>query len=217
LTSLSTLASILIKSCVPKTWLWDRLGRQLGQNRLMSASWFALRVRAQHERVAATLLQYKGYEVFLPLYKSMRSWSDRSKEVHRPLFPGYVFWKCDSNNAGPLVLSTPGVLGIVRAGRTPLPVDSEEVKSLQSIDIHALAAQPWPYIRAGDRVRIEYGPLAGLEGVLVRADNAARILLSVTLLRRSVAIQVDASHLRPVREVSFSTAATAVATANFSA
>jgi len=171
--------------------------------------WFALRVQSRHERVIASSLYEKGYEVFLPLYRSKRRWSDRIKELELPLFPGYLFCRFDMQKRLP-ILVTPGILQIVGIGKSPHPVDDAEVSAVQTIVGARLHAEPWPYIRVGERVRIEYGPLTGLEGVLLGLKKPYRLVVTVSLLQRSVAVEIDRDWVTPIRSSSLTTLAAAV-------
>jgi len=137
----------------------------------------------------------------LPLYKSIRKWSDRVKELEQPLFPGYLFCKFDFQDRRPVV-TTPGVLQIVGYGRTAIPVSEQEIQALQLAVSSGIARQPWPYLEVGQRVRVIYGTLTGLEGILVNLKGNHRVVLSVSLLQRSVAMEVETSWLVPVEEES---------------
>ena len=159
--------------------------------------WYALRVRSRFENTVATHLRGRGYEPLLPLYKSQRRWSDRSKEIELPLFPGYVICKFNPLNRLP-ILSIPGIVHVVGIGRTPVPIDESEIAAIQAAVKSGLPSQPWPFLQVGQRVRIEYGPLCGLEGILSGFRGHQRLVLSVTLLQRSIAVQVDAAWVRPL-------------------
>ena len=152
--------------------------------------WFAIQVRTWTEKSVAAHLWCTGYESFVPLGKSRRRWSDRIKEVEIPLFPGYLFCRLDLHHRLP-VLQTPGVLQIVGIGKTPIPVDETEIAAIQSVLKSGLPAQPWPFLRVGQAVQIRYGPLSGLTGIIVDLKSEVRLVLSVSLLRRSVAVEVD--------------------------
>jgi transcription antitermination factor NusG len=156
--------------------------------------WFALQVRSCREKTATTYLQGEGYECFLPLGKSRRRWSDRIKVLEVPLFPGYVFCRLDPNNRLP-VLKTPGVIQIVGIGRTLIPVDDDEVAALQCVRNSGLSAQPWSFLQVGQTAQIEHGPLRGLTGIIVHIKSEYKLVLSVTLLQRSVAVEVDGAWL----------------------
>jgi transcription antitermination factor NusG len=153
-------------------------------------AWYALRVRSRHEDVVALHLHGRGYESFLPLYKSRRRWSDRFKEIELPLFPGYVFCRFDPLNRLP-ILTVPGIVHVVGVGRTPISIDQTEIAAIQAAVKSGLPRQPWPYLEIGHKVRIERGPLCGVEGILLGFRGRQRLVLSVTLLQRSVAVQVD--------------------------
>jgi transcription antitermination factor NusG len=162
-------------------------------------SWYALQVRSRKEGYVASQIQGQGYECLLPTYKSIRKWSDRIKEVEQPLFPGYLFCRFDFQNRRP-VITTPGVLQIVGYGRIAISVSDEEIQSLQLAVSSGMPKQPWPYLEVGQRVRVNYGTLSGLEGILVNVKGNHRVILSVTLLQRSVAMEVETSWLSVVKE-----------------
>jgi transcription antitermination factor NusG len=162
-----------------------------------SYPWFALQTKSRSENFVATQLRGKGYEPFLPVYKSRRRWSDRFKELELPLFPGYMFCRFHPLDRLP-ILVTPGVLQIVGAGKSPTPVDDAEIATIQTCIQSGLPRQPWPFPQIGQRVRVEYGPLRGLEGVLLSMKGGHRLVLSVTLLQRSVAVQLDESWVNPI-------------------
>jgi transcription antitermination factor NusG len=143
------------------------------------------------------MARQKGIEEFLPLYASRRRWSDRYKSVELPLFPGYIFCRLEAERRLPLLI-IPGVLHMVGAGKTPLPVEEAEIAALQVASESCLRAEPWPYLEAGQRVRLEDGPLTGIEGILIEARKHCRLVLSVTLLNRSVAVEIDRDWATPV-------------------
>jgi len=138
----------------------------------------------------ASRLEGQGFECFLPKYKSIREWSDRKKEVEQSLFPGYLFCRFEYSERRPVVV-TPGVLQVVGCRRTPVPVEDREIEALQLAVSSQVHSQPWPYLEMGERVRIHTGKLAGLEGILVNFKGNHRVVLSVSLLQRSVALEVD--------------------------
>lgn len=159
--------------------------------------WFALRVKSRCEKIVATMAHNKGYGEFLPLYQCRRRWSDRVKSVEIPLFPGYVFCRLDPACRLPL-LTIPGVLHFVGIGKTPVPIEDSEIAAIQAAVQSGLSAEPWPFLTVGQRVRLEDGPLAGLEGILSTAPNKQRIVVSVTLLKRSVAVAIERHWARPL-------------------
>jgi transcription antitermination factor NusG len=159
--------------------------------------WFALRVKPNYEKPVAVALRGKGFEEFLPLLRSRRQWSDRVKVVDAPLFPGYLFCRLNLEDRMPL-LTTPGFLYIVGVGKNPEPVDENEIQAIQSVLRSGLPVTPWPSLMVGQRVQLKYGPLRGLEGVLTKIANQHRIYVSVTLLKRSISVEVASEWIRPV-------------------
>jgi transcription antitermination factor NusG len=160
--------------------------------------WFALSVKPLREKYVGSVLAGKGFTQFVPLYHDRRRWSDRIKEIELPLFPGYLFCRLDPNNRLP-VLVTPFVKGIVGAGRTPIPVQDSEIEAIRTIVTYGQDALPWNFLPAGCPARIEEGPLQGLEGVLIEVKKRHRLVVSVTLLQRSVAVEVDRHWVTPMR------------------
>jgi transcription antitermination factor NusG len=152
--------------------------------------WFAILVRTSRERTASLLLENAGYECFVPTSKYLRRWSDRTKEVQVPLFPGYFFCRMNPHNRLP-VLMTPGVIQIVGVGKTPIPVEEEEIAAIQRVGRSGLPTMPWPYMQVGHTVRIEEGPLRGLTGIVFKIKSGMKLVLSVSLLQRSVAVEID--------------------------
>jgi transcription elongation factor/antiterminator RfaH len=154
--------------------------------------WYALQCWVRKEAMIVAQLQNQGFECLLPKYKSVREWSDRKKEVEQPLFPGYVFCRFEYSQRRPVIV-TPGVLQVVGYGRKPMPVEDREIEAIQIAMASELPSQPWPYLTVGERVRIHTGKLGGLEGILINFKGNHRVVLSVSLLQRSVALEVDLS------------------------
>jgi transcription antitermination factor NusG len=152
--------------------------------------WFAIRVKSQREKSVAAAIGSKGFEEFLPLYESRRRWSDRLKSRELPLFPGYVFCHIDPNGRLP-ILTIPSVLHFVGIGKTPAPIDESEIAAVQSAVRSGLRVEPSDYLEVGQCVRLEDGPLAGLEGILTEVRKQFRVVVSLTLLKRSVAVEID--------------------------
>jgi len=161
--------------------------------------WYAVRVRTRQEKLIASLLEHRSYKTFVPLRRGRRRWSDRMKEIEQALFPGYVFCRFDINRRLP-VLTTPGVLEVVGSGSAFIPVDEIEILNLQAVVASQICADPWPYQYIGQRVRVECGPLQGVEGFLQTVKTADRLILSVSLLQRSVAVEIDQRWVRPLEE-----------------
>lgn len=159
--------------------------------------WFALKVRARAEKTAETFLISRGFDVFCPTYAERRKYSDRIKSLETALFPGYLFCQLAWTNRFP-VLSAPNVEYIVGFGNEPTPVTHSEVTAVRSIVNSGTPCQPHPFLRVGQKVRLESGPLADLEGILVGKRGSHRLVVSVGLLQRSVAAEIDSAFVRPV-------------------
>jgi transcription antitermination factor NusG len=161
-------------------------------------AWFAVATRPRWEKFVSQALAGKGFEAFLPLYTSRRRWSDRIKVLELPLFAGYLFCRMSLEQNRLPVLTTPGVRQIMGIGKAPIPVPESEIDAVRAIAASGLAAQPWPFVRAGDRVRIKGGSLDGVEGLLIATKKHHRLVVSVELLRRSVAVEIDQAWVEAV-------------------
>lgn len=160
--------------------------------------WRALTVKSRHEKVASQHLRLRGLDEFLPLHSVRRAWSDRSKIIELPLFPGYVF--CRLGQADRFTaLSAPGVTSIVGFGIVDCPVEDSEITNIRRILASGLPVEPWPYLRSGDAVRIQAGPLTGLQGTVVREKGLSRLVVNVDLLRRSVAVEMGREMVQATR------------------
>jgi transcription antitermination factor NusG len=159
--------------------------------------WFALKVRPRFERTALAHLRYRGYDPFLPTYVAQRRWSDRVKSLELPLFPGYLFCQLDLKSRLP-ILTTPGVNFIVGIGRVPEPISEQEIESLRTMVGSGLRYEPYPYLSAGQLVRVEQGALAGVVGRVTTQKNVFRLIISIELLMRSVSTEIDRSWVSPI-------------------
>jgi len=164
----------------------------------MSDCWYALHVKPRFEKLVTTQLEQKGYETLLPTYVSKRQWSDRVKTLSLPLFPGYLFCRFDINSRYPIVV-TPGVMTILGIGRTPAPVHEPEIAAIRSVMDSGAYAEPCPYLAVGEMVRVESGPLEGLTGLVLRIKGTERLVVSVSLLMRSVAVEIDRNSVTPLK------------------
>ena len=157
--------------------------------------WFAVRVKSNQENVLASSLSRSGYEILLPKYSPAAL---RKGHALRPLFPGYVFCRFDINRRLP-ILMLPAVVYIVGIGKTPAPIEEEEIASLRVAAHSGLPMIPIEYL-PGERVRIEAGPLAGVTGIVAGRRND-RIVVSITLLQRSIAVNLPPEWLSSLRSV----------------
>src|SRR5215831_11456460 len=163
----------------------------------LAGRWYALYVRSRHERVVEVGLKGKGYAAFSPFYRTKRKRVDRVAEIDVPLFPGYVFCSFDPAKRLP-VLTTPGIVGIVGPGNRPEPVDDTEIASIRTLALSGQPVQPWPFLRSGQHVRLQAGPLVGAEGIFVRVKDEYHLVVSVTLLQRSVSVMVEKEFVAPL-------------------
>ena len=160
--------------------------------------WFALQVRTRWESSTAVLLSGKGYQTLLPTYKARKRWNGRLREINAlPYSPATSSVSLTLRSVFPILI-TPGVLAVVGRGRVPLPVDDSEIAAIQTVVSSGFRAEPWPYLEVGQKIRIESDSLMGLEGILINFKGNHRIVVSVTLLRRSVALEIDGSCVKPV-------------------
>jgi transcription antitermination factor NusG len=162
----------------------------------LQRNWFAVYTASNHEKKVQLHLQLRGVETFLPLYTATHRWKNRTTvKVDLPLFRGYVFVRIAYTESA-RVLAVPNVRFLVGDGRKALPLPNEEIELLRT-GLHLRRVDPYPYVKAGARVRIRTGPLAGLEGIVMRKDDQLRVVLSLDLIRKSIAVHVSAEELEP--------------------
>ncbi len=170
------------------------LSTMLEESPLASPSpWFALHVRAKSEALVSAVLRRKGFETFAPTYLERRKYSDRIRKVETALFPGYVFCQFDPERAL-AVVTTPAVHRILTVDAQPAPVSPAEIESVRRASEAGLAT-PAPYLTAGRRVRVVFGPLAGVEGLMVAVRSPGRLIINVETLHRAIAAEVDLDHV----------------------
>jgi len=159
--------------------------------------WYAVSVRPRHEKEVTRHLEYRGLNYFLPVYRSVRRWKDRRKELDMALFPGYVFVNLNlRDRLG--VLQAPGVVQFVTFQGQPAALPDSEIRALESSMSAGLRPQPHPYLYQGRRVRVKRGLLAGAEGIMIRRKERFRLVLSIDLIMRSVMLEVDEADVEPL-------------------
>jgi transcription antitermination factor NusG len=164
-----------------------------------SCRWYGAYTKPCHEKRVAEHLEIRNIELFLPLYQSSRRWNNGCKvTLERPLFPGYVFVHIAPNERV-RVLELSGVVSIVGTTREPTPLPDEDIERLRS-GLHLVHAEPHPTLTMGETVRICRGPLEGMTGVVTRQKNSFRVVLAVELIMKSVAVEVSASDVEPIRQ-----------------
>jgi transcription antitermination factor NusG len=168
----------------------------INERNLVDTAWWAVYTRHQHEKVVAEMLSAKGFNVFLPLYQSTRRWKDRSKVLSLPLFPCYLFIRGGIDRKLQVV-TTPGIHMILHRGERVAIVPDAEIDALQRAVEGPYCIEPHPFLKGGMRVRVTRGALAGVEGILIRKKNLFRLILSVDMLAKSVAVEVNSSDVEP--------------------
>jgi transcription antitermination factor NusG len=156
--------------------------------------WYGIRTRSNHEKVAALVLNGKGYDPYLPTYRHRRRKGDSFVESEHTLFPGYVFCRFDATKRLPILMTT-GVISVVGVGKEPVAIPNDEIEAIKAVLRSGLPAEPCAYLREGQRVRVTSGSLDGVEGILVKKKNQFRMVVSVTMLQRSIAVEIDGDRL----------------------
>ena len=169
-----------------------------GTQAYVQPRWYAAYTSANHEKKAAAEISRRGVESFLPLYRAIRRWSDRRVKLELPLFPGYVFVHLALRERL-RVLQVPGVAKLVGFGGSPAALPDEQVEALRAGLSGQLHAKPHPFLAAGHRVRVKSGPLQGLEGFVVRRKNSLRLVISLDLIQRAAAVEIDEADVEPMQ------------------
>jgi transcription elongation factor/antiterminator RfaH len=154
--------------------------------------WYAVYTRSRHEKRIKEQLDSQSLESFLPLYEAVHRWKDRRVLVRLPVFPGYLFVRILLSEHRKPVVTVPGVVNLVGRPGCPTPIEDHEIEALRLCSVRGQSMMPHPYLTAGRRVRVSHGPLADMEGILVRRKGKSRLILSVKLIARAVAVEVDA-------------------------
>ena len=163
--------------------------------------WYAIQVAAKKEKLVASVLTEKGYECFLPLYPKRTTWSDRIKVTSVPLFRGYVFSRFDVRFRLP-ILVTLSVQDVVGNGKIPAAIPERDLDAIRIVLQNGVPIEPCDCLQAGDVVRVTKGPLAGIEGSFIQYRGSSRLILSVPLIQRSVAVEIDRLYIEPVQKLS---------------
>jgi transcription termination/antitermination protein NusG len=159
---------------------------------LRGTHWFAVWTKSRQEKVAAAMIGSLGVTNFLPLKLESRQWSDRKQTVNVPLFSGYLFVRMNLSDGNKLrVLQVPGVAGFVGNSQGPLPIPEDQIEAVRTVVERRIECTVHPLLEEGDKVRVVRGPLAGMEGRLVRTNSAARLVISISMIHRSLAVHVD--------------------------
>ena len=158
--------------------------------------WYALYTRPRHEKQVQQELTNQRIEAYLPTQKIRRRWSDRYKIVEEPLFKNYLFVRSDGEHYRK-ALSPYGAVSFVTVEGEPAIIPDEELEALKILVTSEIPHNPYPYMKAGRKIRLKYGPMEGCEGVLVRKRGLTRLVVTVHLLQRSIEAEVDAAWIEP--------------------
>ena len=161
------------------------------------SEWYTVRVRYRFEKLVANALKAKDYEEYLPLYRKTSADSKRRSQAYKPLFSGYVFCRGDLSQL-PHLVETPGVVGLLTFGDGPARIPDQEIQAIKTALQSGAQLEEWPYLHAGQAVRVTRGALAGIEGTLVSFKGECRMVLSIQVLCRSVALQIDRAWVSPI-------------------
>lgn len=162
-------------------------------------NWFAIRTRSRHEKLVARQLETQGIQSFLPIVCKIHQWTDRRKEVHEPLFSGYTFVRLDPGSPDRVrVLQTQGVVSFVGVQGVGVPIPDHEIENIHTLVSSGVSYHERPYLYVGQRVRISGGALDGLEGVLTAENSDQSVVISVSLIQRSLSVRVAGYNVVPL-------------------
>jgi transcription antitermination factor NusG len=156
--------------------------------------WYVAQTCSRHEKKVNEQLLSRRVETFLPLYTAIHNWKDRRKKVELPLFPGYVFVRIPFDDRL-RVLELPSVVRLISSKGRPIPLSESDIDALRNGLAKQVKAEPYPFLTAGQRVRVKSGPLEGMTGILVRKKQQYRVVLTLDPIARSVAVEVDISDI----------------------
>ena len=183
-------------AAIPSATGGDESAEAHFRDRSARANWYALYTCPRHEKRVAEQIRQRRVSCFLPLYRSVRRWKDRRKELELALFPSYVFVHIAPQHRLQ-VLQLPGAVRFVSCNGQPVPLPDGEVESLMNGLATGARVEPHPYLRIGRGVRVRSGPFATTKGILVRRRDRFRVVLSLDLIMRSVSVEVDESDIEP--------------------
>ncbi len=180
-------------------WTQLKSGGELGiiTEAYREKRWYAAYTSANHEKRVAEQLVVRDVEHFLPVYDSVRRWKDRRVKLQMPLFPGYVF-VCMALRDRLQVQQVPGVAHLVGFDGSPAAIPDQEIDALRASLESGVRAEPHPYLTVGRRVRLRSGPLAGMQGILLRRKGNFRVVISIELIQRSLVVHLDAVDVEAV-------------------
>src|SRR5580765_184332 len=192
------------RSCIQSTMTQpipiDSELNSLAENTVQSQMlWYAGYTASRHEKRVAEHFAQRGVEHFLPLYETIHRWNNGRHRVHLPLFPGYIFVRIALKDRL-RVIEVPGFVRLVGFNSLPCPLPEVDINRMKEALNKGVLAEPYPYLTVGTRVEIRNGPMQGMTGILLRRQNKCRVVISVDLIMRSMAVEVEASDVVPIRK-----------------
>jgi transcription antitermination factor NusG len=177
---------------------WGEIGSGLNEF-ATDSRWFAVWTKSRQEKVAAATIESIGVTNYLPLQTESRQWCDRKKTVTVPVFSGYLFVRMNLlDGSKPRVLNVPGVVGLVGNSRGPLPIPDQQIEAVRAALERGTDCTSHPLLEEGDLVRVVRGPLAGVEGRLVRVNSSSRLVISIEMIHRSLSLSISRSDVEPL-------------------
>jgi transcription antitermination factor NusG len=161
--------------------------------------WYAVQTRGRHEKKVANKLQEKGIETFLPAMREIHRWSDRNKVVEVPMFPCYTFVRAVANSGDRLrILQTDGVVRLVGSGPELVPIEAKQIDDIRMLMGSGVSMMIYPFLRVGQRIRVRGGSLDGLEGIMEARPRESTLVISVTAIQRSIAINLEGYQIETI-------------------
>ena len=163
-----------------------------------SKKWMAVYTRSRHEKTVEKELQKKGFEVYLPMLKERRKWSDRKKWIEFPLFRSYVFVRTKLRNVL-FVVQTSGIVKVIKFGGEISIVQNQSIEAIRLMIEGGYKPEPLDYFLKGDPVEVSDGPLKGMVGEVLRLDKDDRLVVRVDAIHHSISIQINRGFLKPIK------------------
>jgi transcription antitermination factor NusG len=163
-------------------------------------SWFAVWTRSRQEKVAASMLEVLGVSHFLPLKSELRQWSDRKQTVYVPLFSGYLFVQMNLSKDSRLQVlkAVPGIVGFVGNSAGPSPIPNQQIEDIRTVLTRGIECSVLPLLNEGEPVRVVRGPLSGVEGSIIRSNSTSRMLISIAMIHKTIAVSVSRDDVVPI-------------------
>jgi transcription antitermination factor NusG len=167
-------------------------------NESSAGDWYVAYTKHQHEMAVARALASRGFDTLLPVYSTTRVWKTGKKVLNLPLFPCYVFIRGKLERRREII-TTPGIHTLVSQAGKPCPIPPAEIHAIQQAAKSGCRLAPYPLLQCGELVRIKNGPMVGVEGILERKKNTCKLIISVEMLGKAAAVEIDSSAVERIR------------------